>query len=208
MLELFELSADSAGNEKLLLKSVFPNTASGWSGDGNVLIYNVTDPKNSGDVMALPLVGRREPRSVVATAADERLGTVSPNGRWLAYISNETGTYEVYVRAYPGPGVTRQVSTNSGFEPLWRGDSEELFYIASDQTLMAVDFKSNVATFEVGPPKPLFTTRIKSMESQAGARHYGAAADGQRFFIANATEDAQSAAMTVVLNWAAALEQR
>jgi serine/threonine protein kinase/Tol biopolymer transport system component len=206
--QLYELSADSAGNETVLFKSPFPKSATGWSGDGSLLIYQVSDPKTSGDVMSLQLTGKAESRSVVATVADERYGTVSRDGRWLAYISNETGSYEVYVRAFPNPGVTRQVSTSSGFEPVWRADGKELFYIASNQTLMAVDFRSSPATFEAGPPKALFTTRMKWLESQAGAQHYGASADGQRFLVANATDEAQSAAMTIVLNWATALERR
>ena len=83
---------------------------------------------------------------------------------------------------------------SSGFEPCWRRDGQELFYLAPDQTLMSADVKTNAATFKSGPPKPLFTTRTKSMESQQGARHYAVTADGQRFLIATATEEAQSTA--------------
>ena len=206
--QLYELSADSAGNEQVLLTSAFPKVATGWSGDGKLLIYSLIDPRSGGDVWALPLVGKREPFPVVATAADERYGTLSPDGRWLAYISNETGTYEVYVRAFPGPGVTRQVSTSGGFEPIWRGDGRELFYLSPDHTLMAVDTKSSQSTIDVAPPKALFPTRVKWIEIQATARHYGATADGQRFLVANATDESQSAAVTVVLNWQAVLKTR
>ena len=78
------------------------------------------------------------PVPVVATAADEGYGTLSPDGRWLAYVSNESALYQVYLQAFPGPGLRRQVSANGGLEPQWSRDGKELFYLAPDQTLMAV----------------------------------------------------------------------
>jgi Tol biopolymer transport system component len=203
--QLYELSANSPGNETVLFKSPLPKTPNGWSADGRLLVYGVSDPKNGGDIWALKAKGKPEPLAVVATPADERYGALSPDGRWLAYISNETGIYEVYVQAFPGPGVRRQVSTSSGFEPHWRRDGKELFYIAPDQTLMSVDVRNSPATLEVGPPKALFPTRTKWTEIQAVARRYAAAADGQRFLINTATAEAQSAAITVIINWTAAL---
>ena len=106
-----------------------------------------------------PLVGKPEPYPVVRTAADEHYGTLSPDGRWLAYISNETGAYEVYVESFPATGFKRQISTQGGFEPQWRRDGKELFYLAPNQTLMAVGVTSNATTLEVSPPKALFATR-------------------------------------------------
>jgi Tol biopolymer transport system component len=206
--QLYVLDANSAGNETTLLKSPLPKGVSGWSGDGGLLIYTAIDPKSSGDVWALPMSGRREPFSILATSSDERYGALSPDGHWLAYVSNETGAYEVYVRAFPAPGVTRLVSTGGGLEPLWRPDGGELFYIARDQNLMAVDIRSSATAIAVTPPKALFPVRIKWLEIQAMARHYGVAADGQRFLVASATDEAQSAAITVVLNWAAVLKSR
>ena len=142
-----------------------------------------------------------------STAADEHYGTLSPDGRWLAYISNETDTYEVYVESFPATGFKRQVSTQGGFEPQWRRDGKELFYMAPNQTLMAVGVKSNPTTLEVSPPKALFATRIKWMEIQAVAHHYAAAPDGQRFLISSATDEARSVPVTIVLNWSAALKK-
>ena len=206
--QLYELDAGSAGTEALLLKSPLPKVSTGWSGDGSLLFYSVTDPVNGGDLWALPMAGKREPYPVLATHADERYATLSPDGAWLAYISNETGSYEVYVRAFPGPGATRQVSASGGFEPLWRGDGRELFFVAPDQTLMAADIKSSRTSIDVAPPRALFPVRTKWIEIQAAARHYGVTADGQRFLVANATDEAQSAAITVILNWTAAFNKR
>ena len=204
--QLYELNPNGAGTEKLLLKTDFPKGPSGWSSDGRLLFYDTMHPKTGGDIWALPLAGKREPYPVVRTAADEHYGAPSPDGRWLAYISNETGAYEVYVEAFPATGFRRQVSTLGGFEPQWRLDGRELFYRAPNQALMAVDVKSNPTTVEFGPPKALFPTRIKWMEIQAVAHHYAAAPDGQRFLMISATDEAQSSPITVMLNWTAALK--
>jgi eukaryotic-like serine/threonine-protein kinase len=206
--QLYELSANGGGAQKLLLKTNFPKNPSGWSSDGRLLFYSSTHPETGGDIWALPLVGKREPYPVVRTMADEQYGTPSPDGRWLAYISNETGAYEVYVEAFPSTGFKRQISTLGGFEPHWRHDGKELFYRAPNQTLMAVDVESKPTTLEFSPPKALFATRIQWMEIQAVAHHYAASPDGQRFLMISATDEAQSSPMTVVLNWTGALHQR
>jgi Tol biopolymer transport system component len=206
MPNIYELDANGGGNDKLVFKSSLPTTPSGWSADGLLLIYTVVDPKTSGDIWALPF-DSKQPYPVVNSAADERYGTLSPDGRWLAYASNETGPYEVYVRAFGQTGLLRQVTTHGGFQPQWRSDGRELFYLAPDTKLMAIDFRSSPATFDAGPPKALFATRTKWIEIQATSRSYAAAPDGQRFLLANATEEARSASITVVLNWMTALRK-
>jgi Tol biopolymer transport system component len=205
--QLYELTANSAGTEKRLLKTNFPAGPSGWSADGNLLIYDITDPQTSGDIWALALTGNSEPHPVVHTSADEHYGTLSPDGRWLAYISNETGPYEVYVESFPPTGFKRQISTQGGFEPHWRRDGTELFYMAPNQMLMAIGVKAGPTTLGVSAPKALFPTRIKWMEIQAVAHHYAPAPDGQRFLISRVTAEAQSVPVTIVLNWSAALSK-
>jgi eukaryotic-like serine/threonine-protein kinase len=205
--QLFELNADSGGNEKILLRTNLPKNPTGWSADGRLLIYCTMDRQNGGDIWALPLAGKPEHFPVLAEAADERYGTLSPDGHWLAYISNETATYQVYVAAFPTPGIMRQVSTVGGFEPLWRRDGKELFYMSPDQTLMSVEVDNKSATPSFSPPRALFSTRVTWMEIQAGARHYAVARDGRRFLISRATDEAQSAPVTVVLNWTAGLNK-
>jgi hypothetical protein len=205
--QLYELNANSPGTEKLLLETNIPGGPSSWSSDGSLLIYQTHHPQTGGDIWALPLAGKSKPYSVVGTAADEHYGTLSPDGRWLAYISNVTGTYEVYAESFPATGFKRQVSTQGGYEPHWRRDGKELFYMAPNHTLMAVDVTTNPTTLVVSPPKALFATRIKWMEIQAGARHYAAARDGQRFLINSATDEARSVPVTIVLNWSAALNK-
>ena len=205
--QLYELTAESAGNETILLRTNQPKNPTGWSADGRLLVYSAADPRTAGDIWALPLVGERKPFPILRSAADERYGTLSPDGRWLAYISNETGLYQVYVEAFPATGFKRQVSTVGGFEPQWRRDGRELFYLAPTRMLMAVDVDRSPTTLTFSPPKALFATRTTSMEIQATARHYAAARDGQRFLVSSATDEARSAPVTVVLNWTAALKR-
>ena len=203
--QLYELASTSAGTEKLLLKTSLPKVPSGWSSDGQTLFYTVSDPQTNGDIWALPL--GKDPYPVVNTPSDERYGSPSPDGRWLAYVSNESGAYEVNVRSLAGSGIRREVSTNGGFQPQWRRDGQELFYMAPDKRLMAMDFRSRLTTFDTGPPRALFATRTKWIEIQGTARTYAVAPDGQHFLIASATEPSQFASITVVLNWIAALEK-
>ena len=203
--QLYELEVGSAGNEKLLVPTRVPTSPTGWSSDGRLLLYTSTHPQTGGDIWALSLVDDREPLPLVRTAADERYGTLSPDGHWLAYISNETGAYEVYIDAFPSTGARRQASTAGGFEPLWRHDGRELFYMAPNQTLMSVEVRSTPKTLDLNVPRPLFPARFQWMEIQAVARHFAASRDGQRFLISSATDEAQSASVTVVLNWTAAL---
>ena len=206
--QVYVLNANSPGTEEPLLKTNFPAGPLSWSSDGSLLIYQTTHPQTGADIWALPLAGKPEPYPVVDTTADEQYGTLSRDGRWLAYISNETGVYEVYAESFPRTGFKRQLSTQGGFEPQWRRDGTELFYMAPNRTLMAVGVKGHSTTLEVvSPPKALFATRIKWMEIQAVAHHYAAAPDGQRFLVNSTTDEARSVPVTIVLNWSAALKR-
>jgi Tol biopolymer transport system component len=204
--QLYALDADGPGNETLLLQSNLPKVPTGWSHDGKLLIHTVVDPKTGGDIWVLTLDGARA-SPIVNTAADERYGTLSPDGRWLAYVSNETGSYEVYVQAFPRAGRLRQVSSKGGLQPEWRPDGRELFYLAPDKNLMAVDMGPAGAALDPRAPKELFATRTMCLEIQPTARTYAAADRGQRFLLANATGQAQSEPIRVVLNWDAALRR-
>ncbi len=204
---LYEVRPENPGNDRALLKAPAPKWPQGYSRDGSLLIYGSANPKTGSDIWALPLDGKSQPYPVLADPADERYGQLSPDGRWLAYVSNESQAYQVYVQSFPISGTKQQISIPSGggFEPLWSRDGKELFYLSADNTLMAVDVTSSATTFDAGPPKPLFQTRIRLLEIQAGARHYGVSRDGKHFLVANATDEARSTPITVVLNWMTAL---
>ena len=142
---------------------------------------------------------------LVQTEFNEHEARFSPDGRYVAYISDETGRYEVYIQPVPGapsgPGARWPVSNGGGRQPEWRRDSKELFYIAPDRKLMAVPVTPG-PKFEVGVPRALFETRIEPYTEITG-RHYAVTADGRRFLINTEMEAsaAKPAPITVVLNW-------
>ena len=141
------------------------------------------------------------------TEFDERNGRFSPHGKWVAYDSNESGRYEVYVREFlpgqPASGGKWPVSTGGGVAPRWRGDAKELFYLAPDRKLMAVEVKAGTR-FEAEIPRPLFQTRVFT---DAPAASYAVTGDGQRFLILSEAEGEAGDPATVVLNWPAALNK-
>lgn len=138
-------------------------------------------------------------------------GQFSPNGRWVAYASNETGRYEIYVRPFPEGGGTWQMSTAGGIYPRWRRDGAELFYIAPDNTLMAVPVRAGTdgRTFSPGSPVALFKTQLATganvgIGGFASAPQYAVAADG-RFLMNVVASDVAVSPITLVLNWTALL---
>ena len=127
----------------------------------------------------------------------------SPDVRWIAYTSNESGSPEVYARAFPDGGARWQVSVRGGAQPRWRRDGKELFYLALDGRLMAVSVKATPTTIETGPPRALFDTGIRGGFHDR-RNQYLVTKDGQRFLVNRSDEDENSAPLTVVMNWEAA----
>jgi eukaryotic-like serine/threonine-protein kinase len=205
---LYQKASSGAGTDELLLESSLFKFPLDWSPDSQFLLYVQTDPKTGRDLWVLPLSGERKPFPFIATSFDERIGQFSPDGRWLAYESNESGPYEVYVRAFPGPGGKWQISIRGGISPRWRRDGRELFYIAPDRKLMATPIQSAGQTLEAGAAVALFQTRIVDAGTQLGQRQqYAVAADGQRFLINIPVEESTASPITIVTNWARALKK-
>ena len=150
----------------------------------------------------LPLQGERKPFSFLSTEFNERKAKFSPDGRWVAYQSNQSDREEVYIRPFPpGPGGQWQVSTEGGIWPRWRRDGKELYYIAPDARLMAVAITSNGDTLDPGKPVTLFQTRIVGGGSDFGrAAEYDVAPDG-RFLINTVLENTTATPITLILNW-------
>ena len=124
----------------------------------------------------------------------------SPDGRWVAYQSDESGRYEIYVRAFPGPGGQWQISTAGGIQPRWRPGGRELYYIAPDGTLMAAPVGVNGATIEAGRPVALFRTRIVGVGDIGLGTNYDVSRDG-RFLINTVIDDAAVSPITILQNW-------
>ena len=130
----------------------------------------------------------------------------SPDGRWLAYASNETGSMEVYVSPFLNGNGKWQVSSGGGQEPRWRRDGKELFYVAADGKMMAAAVTEGVS-FEAGSPAALFQTHRRQPISAQDVFSYDVSADGQRFLIITKVDDAYAAPLSVLLNWASQMEK-
>jgi eukaryotic-like serine/threonine-protein kinase len=173
-----------------------------WSTDGRFILYASSGSPTGNDLFVLPLDGDRKPIPFLKTQFFEGFGQFSPDGRWVAYQSDESGKYEVYVAAFPGPVRKWQISTAGGINPRWRRDGTEIFYFAPDNKLMAAAVNGQGVSFEVGTVKPLFQTRTTGAFNE-----YDVAPDGQRFLINTLPEQTSSAPLTVVLNWTAGLKK-
>jgi Tol biopolymer transport system component len=190
--EIFTRSADATGAETPLLQTgenLFPKD---WSRDGKFLSYASQSPQGNLDVWAVPLDGARTPIPVARTKDFEDEGRFSPDGHWIAIISNETGQYEVYVQAFPAPGPKTQVSIGGGSQPRWGKDGRELFYWGSERRLMVVPMTLGPTTVHVGTARVLFTF-------PEGTDNYEPAPDGQRFLINRSVSPLTP--ISVILNW-------
>ena len=188
-------SGDTAGAAASPLDSGFVGPQD-WSPDGRFILYTLNDPEVQRDLWALPLDDGGKPVPFAQTEFNEVNARFSPDGHFIAYVSNETGADESYVKRFGG-GEKWRVSTAGGTFPRWRRDGRELFYLAADGKLMSVAI-SGRDTFEAATPAPLFPVGI--------VWDYDVAADGKRFVAAAGVTQAQYAPFTVVLNWAAELE--
>jgi Tol biopolymer transport system component len=211
--DLFEKVASGASDEHPLLVTPQNKIACDWSPDGRFLLYASDDPTTGSDLWALPMTGGGKPFPVMQTHADEREGQFSPtDGRWVAYVSNESGIDEVYIQAFPGPGGKRQVSTNGGVDPRWGRDGRELFYMAPDGKLMALSIHVDAdgRALNLGPPVALFPTRLATGPNVTtgfiSTPQYAVAPDG-RFLMNVTADDNVVSPISVVLNWATGLKK-
>ena len=197
--DLYQKASDGTGDEELLLADDLDKYAQSWSSDGRFILYMGLGAETGQDVWVLPLFGARKPRPLLHSSHSEGTPQFSPDGRWIAYRSNETGRFEVYVMPFPGPGGQQQISTEGGDQPRWRRDGKEIVYLAPDGKLMAVNVTTDGVRVNKGTAIPLFSPR------RAGARwSYDMSADGQRFLVNTADSTAE---ITLVVNWAAGLKK-
>lgn len=163
--------------------------------DGKWLLYF---PVGAQDILALPLTGDRKPISIVQAPFVEAEVHFSPDGRWIAYTSNETGRFEVYVQPFPPTGARSLISTTGGRQPMWRRDGKELFFVNDDQKFYAVDVRAG-STFEFGTPHFLFAMRANVFNTR---NSYVPSRDGQKFLVNMLLESAISS-ISVVTSWTA-----
>jgi len=184
-----------------------PNADEGpwdWSRDGRWILTTAQGPTNRWDIWTRATTGGPAPSAFLATSFNERSPRLSPDGRWIAYQSNESGRAEIYVQPFPGPGGKWQVSTGGGTQPQWRGDGMELFYLGANQNLMAVPVATG-ETFESGNPVALF--RVRLTEIIQGGCGWAVTSDGQRFLF-NSPVGGGAARFAVDTNWTSELVKK
>jgi eukaryotic-like serine/threonine-protein kinase len=196
---VYERSSNGDGGGELLLTP--RKILSDWSRDGRFLLYFEVDNKTRTDLWVLPLVGERNPQSWLRTDTNEQWGQFSPNGQWVAYQSNESSQFEIYVRPFSGPGGKKRVSTSGGIHPRWSRDGTELFFLAPDGTLTSARIVVKGQTIEPGIPVPLFPTRIVGGGGNlAGYRQqYDVAPDGR--FLINVGLESDPPPIRLLSNW-------
>jgi eukaryotic-like serine/threonine-protein kinase len=212
---IYQKASNLAGQEELLYRSLESKGQANWASDGRFLVYHA--PNSNGkqaDLWILPMGGSamdRKPLSFLRTEFDECCGRFSPDGRWVAYVSNQSGRYEIYVLPFdasnpgsPASGGLHQVSKDGGDYVRWSGDGKGLFYVAPDGYLMSVDVNAAGGAFQTGAPQRLF-------KSPASPDAWDVSADGKRFLIAApaASGAAPPASRTyhVVMNWTELLKR-
>jgi Tol biopolymer transport system component len=207
--EIHERDASGTGRDRLLVKAVNLGAPLDWSSDGRFLLYERPGSK----LLALPISSSGDTVESLElpfqiSGATRARAAFSPDNRWIAYTSDESGVDEVYLRPFPNGGGTWQISLRGGSEPHWRGDGKELFYLGADGHLMAVSIKLQSTTAEVGSPVSLFATNAAGVTlGIVGRNQYLVTRDGQRFLVNQPSQPGFSAPITVVLNWTASLRR-
>ena len=193
---VYEKDASGTSPERQLM-NFFVNGPSQVTSDGKWLLYFwPPQGKQAQDIAALPLTGERTPRTLVESPFPDVEPYISPDMRWLAYTSGESGRYEVYVQPFPPTGERWQVSSAGGRQVMWRADGKELFFVADDRRFYAVDVNPSSASFDYGVPRMLFEMQANVFNVR---NSYVPSADGQRFLVN--TLDNAGAPLNVVLNW-------
>ncbi len=198
--DLYTKPAGGGGAEQLLLSTELDKIPDDWSQNG-VIIFEAYNAKTRSDLWWLPLNGDRKPVLYLQTAFNEAHGRLSPDGKWIAYTSDETGRGEVYVQSFPTPGAGKYlISAGGGDQPSWRRDGKELYFITPDRKLMAVDVTTG-SSFHADKPKLLFQTRAPALGISLFRNHYAPAPDGQKFLVATVPQEQSATALVMVLNW-------
>jgi eukaryotic-like serine/threonine-protein kinase len=196
--ELYMKNSDGSQEEKSILRTEVNNFANDWSKDGKYLLYN-----HNTDLWFVTIPELKSSLFLKAPSV-VRNGQFSPDGKWVAYASNESGKWEIYVTSFPDARGKWQVSSGGGEQPRWRGDGKELLYLSSDGKMMAVPVTTG-ANFDAGPPDALFQTTPRQPVSLNDQFVYDVSPDRQQFLINTPVKKAENQPLSIVLNWTAKL---
>jgi dipeptidyl aminopeptidase/acylaminoacyl peptidase len=196
---LFRRPANGSADELVLKAESASLVGADWSPDGNFLLYSTWGDNRS--LWMLPLQGDRTPRAFLDTQFNESAGVFSPDGRWVAYESDESGRTNVYVRPFPSGSESFQISRDGGRSPRWRGDGRELFFLGPDGTMMAAGMAASERVVRAAVPHALFQTGLN--EAIDHTHPYAVLRDGQRFLMPVRRNPPGFAPITVLWNWPA-----
>jgi len=204
--QIYQKGLNTSTSEAPLLQSDAADHPTDWSADGRYIAFQRLDTKanNRWKIWVLPTFGDRKPFAFAATQFDERAARFSPDGKWIAYSSDESGETEVYVASFPAGQTKIRISTTGGEYPKWRRDGKEIFFISTDQKVMAAEVMENAAGLKVGEPRALFGIHARKVETRNSI--YDVSADGQMFLV-NSLPDVAPPSLTLVTNWSAELKK-
>jgi serine/threonine protein kinase len=192
-------------DEKLLLGGSGPAFIESMSPDGRVVLFRRTTSGTQNDIYSVPVNGGSA--TPIVTSPFNDIGPVfSPSGRWIAYASDESGRYEVYVTLYPPNGSRVQISTDGGTQPVWRGDEKELFYVAPGDRITSVAIEQIAGAIKPGAARVI--AEIPLRPAHEDEREYDVTRDGQRFIVNSMPRDRRSLPITVVVNWPGDIAQK
>ena len=201
-------SASGAGEDVTLLaaEALDIPIPHDWSRDGRFIVYERSVGANGADLFVLPMTEKAEagkPAPLIQGPGQQNRAAFAPDGRWIAYNSDESGLVQIYVRPFPVTGGQFQVSRNGGTQPQWRGDGQEIFFLSLDGSVMAAPVDTT-RDFQVGVPQALFTAANVFASAR---RQYAVTRDGQRFLVLNPERGPTGSALTVVVNWLASVHK-
>jgi Tol biopolymer transport system component len=202
---LFRLDVDGGAAQQVRIGDDHVKFPTDWTRDG-LLVFHTFDPSTQGDIWTAPAEGG-DPRSVIRTSSNDQSGRLSPNGRWMAYSSDETDRFEIYVQSFRDGRGKLRISTNGGRLPEWRVDGRELYFIDSQGRLVATTVETAGNTLEVGKAQVLFDAQAPPVAFPDPVP-YAVMSDGQKFLIARAIDRDRSSSLVIVLNWQEDLKRR
>jgi dipeptidyl aminopeptidase/acylaminoacyl peptidase len=205
-IDLYWKSSNGTGKEDLLYGSESNKSPDDVSRDGRTLIFeNVSPASGQSELWVLPLMGERKPKPYLQTESLLTHAAISPDGHWVAYSSDESGSREIFVQSFPESGSKFQISNDGGDCPVWRNDGKELFYFGASKSIVAVPVETGT-TFRAGAPQTLFQVPLPNL---AGSRTvFVVLPDGQRILVNQLLEESNRTPITVVANWDAELKKK
>jgi Tol biopolymer transport system component len=205
--DLYVKNASGAGSANLLVHSGDQKIAADWSRDGRYVAFNQADSsgKTKFDIWVVPMFGDHKPFPYLQTPFNEDNAMFSPDGHWMAYDSDQSGSFEVYLSPFPAGGSKWQVSQGGGVQPIWSRDGSKLYYAAPGGKLMVASIKGNGPAVAIGTPQELFQTQLQ--DPTDGGQAYAVAPDGKRFLV-DKVEQGASPPLTLVTNWTAMVKNQ